>query len=48
MTCFPLKGKQIISKTSRGITMSQMVDALVSIKYGMKVFGHHDPKSYAK
>jgi hypothetical protein len=26
--------------------MFQMVDALVLIEYGMKVFGHCDPKSY--
>jgi hypothetical protein len=40
-----LKGKWI---TSKGITKSQMVDVLVPIEYGMKVFGHHDPKSYIK
>ncbi len=45
---FSLKGKQITDKTSKGITMSRMADALVSIEYGMKVFGHCDSKSYAK
>jgi hypothetical protein len=29
---FSLKGKQITDKTSKGITMSRMVDALVSIE----------------
>ncbi len=40
--------KQITNKTSKGITVFQMVDLLVPIEYGMKVFGHCDPKSSMK
>jgi hypothetical protein len=43
-----LESKWMTNKTRKGITISQMVDVLVSIEYGMKVFGHHDHKSYVK
>jgi len=42
------KGRKITNKTSCGIAMTRMSKALVPSKYGMKVFGHLDPKAFTK
>jgi hypothetical protein len=43
-----LKGKRITNKIGRGIVISRMVEALMLVKFGMKISSHCNAKSYAK
>ncbi len=43
-----LKGMNIIIKTNKIILIMQMINVLILIEYGMKIFGHHNEKSHVK
>jgi hypothetical protein len=40
--------KLLLNKTSQGVGITRMEEALVPCKYGMEVIGHMDPISYGK
>lgn len=43
-----LKGMNIITKTNKIISIMWMINPLILIEYGMRMFAHHNEKSHAK